>query len=197
MYEYTRSYEGLGRQAYTRTYHGLGYSYPRGACSQVNQGERRCFRPREESIAPRAGCVDTEAACEVGGDTGASYCCPPGGLVAAPPGERREAAAPAEGERKGVWESITEWFTETGERVTDRPAPTGARKDQQPTSEGFAAHAEGAAREEAARAEMDELPIEDETGIPWYTRYQTHITIASTVIGLGAFIGWVMLKDKD
>jgi hypothetical protein len=126
------------------------------------------------------------------------YCCPPGGLATSPPGERTEPAAPAEGERKGVWESITEWFTETGERVTDRPAPAGvtSKGGRQPTSEGFAAHAEGAAREEAATAEMDTLPIEDETGIPWLTRYQTHITIASTVIGLGAFIGWVMLKDK-
>jgi hypothetical protein len=197
MYEYTRSYTGLGHQPYTRTYGGLGYSYPRGACSQVNQGERRCFRPREESIATRAGCRDTQDACEVGGDTGALYCCPPGGLVAAPPGSggaAAEAEAPAEGERKGVFETITEWFTREGERVTDRPAPAGAEK---PTAEGFAAHAADAAATEAASAEMSTLPIEDETTIPWYTRYQTHITIASTVIGLGSFLAWVILKDKD
>lgn len=194
MYEYTRSYTGLGRQSYTRSYTGLGYSYPRGSCSQVNQGERRCFRPREESIATRAGCRSTDASCEVSGTTGAAFCCPPGSLATDP--SPASSDAPAAGERKGVWESITEWFTETGERVTERPAPSGVTGKDQPTADGFAEHASNAAGTEAARAEMDELPIEDETEIPWYTRYQTHITIASTVIGLGAFVGWVALKDK-
>lgn len=201
MYEYTRTYGGLG---------ALGYSYPRGACSQVSGGEQRCFRPSEESIARRAGCTDTGDACEVSGATGATYCCPATAALA------RQAGAPApsgggapaeegegEGERKGVWETITEWFTAEGERVTDRPAPTPAAKSSgapsggTPNADGFAQYAREVAGTEAARQEMETLPIEDQTGAPWYQRYQTHITIASTAIGLLTFVGWLALRKKD
>jgi hypothetical protein len=196
MYEYKRSVSGLG---------ALGYSYPRGACSQVNGGEQRCFRPSEESIATRAGCRDTGSACEVSGATGATYCCPATASLAREAGSAAPAAeegAPAEGERKGVWESITEWFTAEGERVTDRPPPTPAAKGSgapsggTPTPDGFAQYAREVAGSEAAGQEMRSLPIEDQTPAPWYQRYQTHITIASTAIGLVTFFGWLALRDK-
>jgi hypothetical protein len=44
---------------------------------------------------------------------------------------------------------------------------------------------------------MESLPIEDETEAPWYQRYQTHITIASTALGLVTFLGWLALRKKD
>lgn len=197
MYEYTRSFGGLG---------ALGYSYPRGACSQVSGGEQRCFRPSEESIARRAGCRDTGEACEVSGATGATYCCPATAGLARQPGATTPSSAEtpaAEGERKGVWESITEWFTAEGERVTDRPAPTpagkasGAPAGGTPTPDGFAQYAREVAGSEAARQEMETLPIEDQTPAPWYQRYQTHITIASTGLGLLTFLGWLALRKKD
>lgn len=188
MYEYKKTYEGLG---------ALGYSYPRGACSQVGGGEQRCFRPSEASIATRAGCRDTSEDCEVGGDAGSMYCCSATAALTRQPGSAApsgDGGAPADGERKGVWETVTEWFTASGERVTERPAPTPGEKA--PSADGFAEHTRRVAGEEAADQEMRTLPIEDEDLAPWYQRYQTHITLASTGIGLVTFMGWLLLKDK-
>lgn len=188
-YLYTRTYGGLG---------DLGYSYPRGSCSQVNQGESRCFRSREASIASRAGCRSIGSTCEVGGDAGTAYCCPPGSLANEPAGATSE---PEGGETvqatggKGVVETVTEWAEDLFETTTTTKGG-GGTTPQQPTAQGFAQYARQVTGEESARAEMDALPIEAESAIPWYQRYQTHITIASTVVGLGAFGIWLYVQSK-
>lgn len=185
-YLYSRTHQGLG---------ALGYSYPRGSCSQVNQGESRCFRSRESSIASRAGCRSIGDSCTVGGDSGTVYCCPPGALATAPAGAgtqeqgEPETAVPSGG--KGVVETVTEW----AEDLFD-PTKGGGAAPQQPTAQGFAQYARQVTGEESARAEMSTLPIEAEDSIPWYQRYQTHITIASTVVGLGVFGLWLYVQSK-
>jgi hypothetical protein len=183
-YLYTRTYGGLG---------DLGYSYPRGSCSQVNQGESRCFRSSEASIASRAGCLSVGSACEVGGDSGTSYCCPPGSLANEPAGATAEPEGreTVQASGKGIVETVTEWAGDLFD-----PTKGGGATPQQPTAQGFAQYARQVTGEESARAEMEALPIEAETAIPWYQRYQTHITIASTVVGLGAFGLWLYVQSK-
>jgi len=74
------------------------------------------------------------------------------------------------------------------------------KSDIQPTAEGFATYAKDVARTEGAAAEEDILPVQElpgDTSGTWVERYQTHITIASTVIGLATFGIWLIVRKKD
>jgi hypothetical protein len=94
----------------------------------------------------------------------------------------------------------------TGQQVPAAPMPggTGANK---PTAQGFATYAQEAALRTGAAAENEVLPIEetppDSAGQQaaeeqtWIERYQTHITLASTAIGLGTFLVWLVIRKKD
>jgi len=85
------------------------------------------------------------------------------------------------------------------------PMP-GATPSGQPTAEGFSQYTKEAAIREGAAAEDEVLPIQelpsDDPGErlaqtqTWIERYQTHITIASTVIGLGTFGIWLLVRKR-
>jgi hypothetical protein len=88
------------------------------------------------------------------------------------------------------------------------PAPMpGKTQSGAPTATGFSKYA-GEAAIRAGAAQEDEIyPIEEapesdpsQYGAEersWIQRYQTHITIASTVIGLATFLGWLILRKKE
>jgi hypothetical protein len=44
---------------------------------------------------------------------------------------------------------------------------------------------------------MATLPIEEGEAPSVLQQYMPHITIASTVIGLATFVGWLVLREKD
>ena len=70
----------------------------------------------------------------------------------------------------------------------------------QPTADGFSTYAQETAAREGAAAEDEILPIQelpgDEQGT-WIERYQTHVTLASTMIGLATFGIWLIVRKKD
>jgi hypothetical protein len=70
----------------------------------------------------------------------------------------------------------------------------------QATAEGFATYAKDLAEREGAAAEDEILPIQElpgDTEGTWIERHQTHITIASTLIGLATFGVWLIVRKKD
>jgi hypothetical protein len=85
--------------------------------------------------------------------------------------------------------------------TTYAPAdPTAPRKNGttgRPTAAGFAQYAGEVASSTAAAAEMAHLPIEGGEEPSTLQQYMPHITIASTVIGLATFVGWLVLRKKD
>lgn len=192
----------------------LGFSDPRGTCAEVSNGETRCFRQREAGAARSRDCRSLTRQCEVGGDDGTMYCCPQFGTTRAP------GTAPSWQQDQEAEEPTTiigegwEWFREVlgakgRQGSQDQPAPMpGATIDGKPSAEGFSAYArEAAIRETAAVEEEHQAPIqeapddsssdEQDEERSWIERYQTHITLVSTVIGLGTFIVWLMVRKKD
>lgn len=191
----------------------LGFSDPRGNCTEVENGETRCFRLREAGSARSRDCVSLTRDCEVGGDDGTIYCCPQYGTTRAPgtpPSNYQNE--PTEEPRTMIGQGWN-WFQEVigakeqgvSEQSTPMPGSTPSGK---PTAAGFSAYAQEAAiRETAAVEEEQQAPIqeapEDSSDVEqneessWIEQYQSHITLASTVIGLGTFIIWLMVRKKD
>ncbi len=115
-------------------------------------------------------------------------------------------------EQETLFEQGWEWFREIAgakdDQPVQQPAPMpGATPDGKPTASGFSSYAREAAIRETAAIDEEQAPIEetppddpetrqnDERS--WIERYQTHITLASTVIGLGTFVIWLMLRKKS
>jgi len=113
-------------------------------------------------------------------------------------------------EEETLFEQGWEWFREIAaakrnQPATQQPVPMpGATPSGKPSPAGFSSYArEAAVREVAAIDEeaapfqettSDEEAADERTGIE---RYQTHITLISTVVGLGTFIVWLLIRKKD
>jgi hypothetical protein len=121
------------------------------------------------------------------------------------------AAVPTE-EPQTLFEQGWEWFREIagakGEQQPRQPAPMpGATPDGKPTAAGFSSYAREAAVREVAQVDEEMAPIEEtppdspaqqqEDERSWIERYQTHITLISTVVGLGTFVIWLALRKKN
>jgi len=126
--------------------------------------------------------------------------------------ERRDDAQP-----ETVFERGWEWFREIASGK-DQPAAgaatqtvaapmPGATADGKPTAEGFAEYAQEAAVRATAAVDEEQAPIEE---VPpeseaaqaadeqsWIERYQTHITLFSTVAGLVTFGIWLLVRKRD
>lgn len=83
------------------------------------------------------------------------------------------------------------------------PMP-GTTPSGKPSADGFSAYAKETAMREGAAAEDEILPIQELPGDEvadeqrtWVERYQTHITLASTMIGLATFGIWLIVRKKD
>ena len=115
-------------------------------------------------------------------------------------------------EPETVFEQGWEWFREIAEGKGDQPveqvAPMpGVTPDGKPSGEGFSSYVRETAIREVAAIDEQMAPIEEtppgsseaeeadaRSGIE---RYQTHITLISTLIGLGTFVAWLLLRKKD
>lgn len=201
------SYEYKGR--------GLGFSDPRGTCSQVSGGETRCFRPSEVAAATRNRCRSTSQGCTVSGSSGTTYCCPRFGNV-------RPPATPDSGDDiTGLLDTLATTGSGTsgggaltqaanalkgilgfgvGVAQTTGGNTEAANEKASPAAQAVANAAKNVAVTEAAAVEEDVMgPVEDAPGGSsgnWLSRYQTHITIASTVIGLLTFVIWLAVRKK-
>jgi hypothetical protein len=74
------------------------------------------------------------------------------------------------------------------------------KSDLQTTADGFVNYAKDTALREGAAAEEEVLPVQElpgDTSGTWIERHQTHITIASTLIGLATFGIWLVVRKKD
>lgn len=193
--------------AYEYQMHGLGFSDPRGTCSEIANGETRCFRAREASAATRNRCRTLDQTCRVGTDSGTMYCCPQFGSVRAP-----TTAQPTTEQEGGVLAQVSNVIKgaiglPTSSTSEQAPQMPGATVSGKPTAAGFAEYSQAAARQTAASVEEDVMgPVEDSPARSggqdaadvqgWIQRYQTHITIASTVIGLFTFVIWLVARKK-
>lgn len=112
------------------------------------------------------------------------------------------------GEPETVFEQGWEWFREiaaakdsqpTADQVVPMPGVTPGGK---PSAANFSSYAQEVAVREVAAIDEETAPIEEtprgdepdeRSGIE---RYQTHITLISTVVGLGTFIVWLLIRKK-
>jgi len=193
----------------------LGFSNPRGACTEIANGETRCFREREAGSARSQNCQSLTTACEVGGDGGTMYCCPQFGATRAPEGGATPAPAAAtpEGAPETLLEQGWDWFREVigakGQSTPDsQPLPMpGVTADGKPSAAGFSAYVREAAVREIATVDEEQAPVQETPdddprsdegdGRSWIERYQTHITLVSTLVGLGTFVIWLVVRKKD
>jgi len=175
---------------------GLGFSDPRGTCGQVTGGETRCFRSREAAAATSHGCRSLNQNCTVGSDSGTMYCCPQFGSVRAPSASTTPEGGGALTQAANALKGILGF----GFSVPPTTGSDAASGEAAPSAEGFANYAKNAAVNEAAAVEEDLVaPVEEDPGGSpgdWINRYQTHITIASTVIGLVTFVIWLAVRKK-
>ena len=177
--------------------HGMGLAELGGRCSQVSGGTRACASTEEAAQMRRRGCRSIGPSdCDPGTGRGEEmvwgeeWCCP-------------STAA----ERPGEESVLDEILIAVGLKEEPRPVttyapadPTSPRKNGttgRPTAAGFAQYAGEVASSTAAAAEMAHLPIEGGEEPSPLQRYMPHITIASTVIGLATFVGWLVLRKKD
>lgn len=114
-------------------------------------------------------------------------------------------------EEETVFEQGWEWFREIAGKKTDQPsaeqpAPMpGATPDGKPSSESFAEYAREAAVRETAAVDEEIAPFQEtspddpaeEEERSWGERYQTHITLISTLVGLGTFVAWLLLRKNS
>jgi len=88
------------------------------------------------------------------------------------------------------------------------PAPMPGKTDSgAPSAGGFAQYAAAVAERETAAIDEEQAPFEEVPGDSeqayqqdersWVERYQSHITIGSTIIGLLTFVAWLVLRKKD
>lgn len=192
--------------AYEYNTSGLGFSDPRGTCSQVSGGETRCFRAREAAAATSNRCRSLSQNCTVGSDAGTMYCCPQFGSVRAPT---------TSGGGEGITDLLDTLATTGGGSTgggtlnalrgilgfgvsVPQTTPSGSKTAS--TAQAVANAAKGVAVTEAAAVEQEIIgPVEESPGGAsgsWLSRYQTHITIASTVIGLLTFVIWLVARKK-
>lgn len=184
---------------------GMGYWDPRGTCSQVSGGETRCFRPSEVAAATRNRCRSTSQSCTVSGSSGTTYCCPRFGSVRPP--------TTSGGDITGLLDTLATTGGGSGsgggaltqaanavKGILGFGVSTQTTAEASPTAQGFSDYAKNAAVTEAAAVEEEVIgPVEEEPGGSsgnWLNRYQTHITIASTAIGLVTFVIWLVVKKK-
>lgn len=199
--------------SYERT--GLGFSDPRGTCSQIANGETRCFRPSETAAATRNRCrtLSPSQSCTVSGASGSMYCCPQFGSTRAPATSQSfdsllDTLATTGGGSPSGGGALTQAVNTVkgilgfgvGVSQTTGVNVEAANEKGSPTAQGFANYAKGVATQEAAAVEEDTMgPAEDAPGGSpgdWLSRYQTHITIASTAIGLVTFAIWLVARKK-
>lgn len=127
-------------------------------------------------------------------------------------GDSAPAETSPERDQETLFEQGWEWFREIAgtknNNQTQQPAPMpGATADGKPTAAGFSSYAREAAVREVAEVDEEMAPIEEtppddpetqrDDERSWIEQYQTHITLASTVIGLGTFVIWLMVRKKD
>lgn len=102
---------------------------------------------------------------------------------------------------------MTFFYPEQPEQPEQPPAPMpGATPSGKPTAQGFSEYAKETAIREGAAAEDEVLPVQelpsDDPGErqaqaqTWIERYQTHITIGSTLIGLVTFGIWLIVRKR-
>jgi len=191
----------------------LGYSDVRGSCNQgtVRSGQKICFRSsgNDAAAAQRMRCVP------IPGDTGTvgarsdacqHYCCPSS--------VTQNASLPSpedEDEDEGGISAVFDWVAETVGFPTqpkpESPLPMpGQTSTGKATESGFATYTAAAAERTAAAIDDENMPIEEAPADSpeevrteqrsWIEQYQTHITLASTVIGLLTFIIWLAVRKK-
>lgn len=201
----------MSYEYYTPGLGALGFSDPRGSCSEIANGETRCFREREAGQARSRGCNSLTTPCEVGGDNGTMYCCPQFGTTRAPTGDTPVTSS-SENSSGTLIDQGWNWFREIlgtkNQSGSTQPVPMpGATADGKPSASGFSAYAREAAVRETAVVDEEQAPIQEAPGGDprveeneqrfRIERYQTHITLASTIIGLGTFVVWLMVRKKD
>jgi hypothetical protein len=115
-------------------------------------------------------------------------------------------------EPQTLFEQGWSWFREVAGAKNDQPAQQpvpmpGATADGKPTAAGFSSYAREAAVREVASVDEEMAPIEETPADDpetqqnderaWIERYQTHITLVSTIVGLGTFVIWLALRNKN
>lgn len=115
-------------------------------------------------------------------------------------------------ETETLFEQGWDWFREISGSKGQQPegqgaAPMpGATPDGKPSAAGFSAYARETAVREVAVVDEEQAPIEEtpsdapvegEDHRSWGERYQTHVTIVSSLVGLGTFVIWLMIRKKD
>lgn len=202
--------------AYEYSQGGLGFSDPRGTCGQIANGETRCFRPSEAAAAARNNCrtLSPSQGCTVSGASGSMYCCPQfGSTRASAPSQSFDSlldtlATTGGGSTSSGGGALTQAANAikgilgfgVGVAQTTGVNVAAANEKGSPGAQAAANTAKNIAVTEAAAIEEDTMgPVEDSPGGStgdWLSRYQTHITIASTVIGLGTFLIWLAVRKK-
>jgi len=174
----------------------LGWVRTGGGCRVGgNAGIMRCVPPSEVASArARGAVVQTGQSCSyMAGSTrrtGTKYCFP-----------SEAAAAPAaEPENEESFDSFLDRIAagagEAAEAVSSKF--TGEVQDTAGKLVGTAAQV---AIEEGQAAEDEAIPWQETPeggdGNNWLQQYMPHITIASTLIGLGTFVIWLAVRNKD
>ncbi|MHC4119736.1 MAG: hypothetical protein ACYSWO_19740 [Planctomycetota bacterium] len=109
-----------------------------------------------------------------------------------------------------ILEQGWDFFKEIASGKTDTPvqqsAPMpGATPDGKPSAESFVDYAREVAVREVAVVDEELAPIQEtppdspdaQEERSWGDRYQTHITLISTVVGLGTFVAWLLLRKGN
>lgn len=127
-------------------------------------------------------------------------------------GNSSPTEASSEQDQETMFEQGWEWFREVSgakdNQTPQQPAPMpGATADGKPSAAGFSSYARETAVREVAAVDEEMAPIEEQPPDDpetqqsdersWIERYQTHITLVSTIVGLGTFVIWLVIRKKD
>jgi hypothetical protein len=169
---------------------GMGYSAERGRCDNPSGGATRCFRATESAIATRMNCNNTATACTVSNASGTMWCCP----TTEAPVIQPTTSAPS----TSTTSTSTGVSTNPKEIRNTSEVNLSTISDSKITEDELAQHASSVARQVADTEYDSQMPIESdsENEQQWYERYSTHITIGSTVIGLGTFLIWLAVRKR-
>lgn len=124
------------------------------------------------------------------------------------PGLGADESSASTSEDETVLEQGWDWLKGIAGAKTEQPVEQpfpmpGATPDGKPSAESFANYAREAAIRETAAVDEEQAPIQEtgpddpEEERSWGERYQTHITLISTLVGLGTFVAWLLLRKKD
>ncbi|MHC4702352.1 MAG: hypothetical protein ACYTFQ_17430 [Planctomycetota bacterium] len=105
------------------------------------------------------------------------------------------------------WDLLKDIASGKTDVPAQQPAPMpGATPDGKPSAESFVDYAREVAVREVAVVDEEMAPIQETPPDSpsaqaeersWGDRYQTHITLISTVVGLGTFVAWLLLRKGD